>query len=66
MLIAAMRRHLKLCADYYAAGDPQPWWTAEAVAVVEGHRWCTARLATAPEPRFVLNGFKIEPREDAA
>lgn len=66
MMIAAMRRHLKLCAGYYEAMGPRPWWQAELSALREGHGWCTARLADAPEPRFVLRDFKLEPREAAA
>lgn len=65
MMIAAMRRHLKLCADYYEAMGPRPWWQDELSALAEGHRWCTAQLAGAPEPRFVLRDFRLEPREAA-
>jgi hypothetical protein len=66
MTIAAMRRHLKHCADYYEAMGPRPWWQAELQALAEGHRWCTAQLAGAPQPRFVLRDFRLEPREAAA
>jgi len=65
MMIAAMRRHLKLCADYYEAMGPRPWWQAELSALAEGHYWCTAQLAEAPQPRFVLRDFRLEPREAA-
>lgn len=66
MLIATMRRHLKLCADYYDTMASRPWWSAELAALVEGHLWCTERLAAAPEPAFVLQGFRLAPREVAA
>jgi hypothetical protein len=65
MLIAALRRHLNLCAHYYEAMGPKPWWQAEAAALAAGHRWCTAQLAGAPQPRFVLRGFSLEPRQAA-
>lgn len=65
MMIAAMRRHLKLCADYYEAMGPRPWWQAEGAALAAGHHWCTAQLAGAPQPRFVLRDFRLEPREVA-
>jgi len=65
MMVAAMRRHLKLCADFYEAMGPRPWWQAELLALAEGHSWCTAQLADAPEPRFVLRDFRLEPREAA-
>ncbi len=63
MLIAAMRRHVKLCADFYGAGGSGPWWTAELDALVAGHEWLTARLATAAPPRYQLNGFRLVERE---
>ncbi len=66
MLVAAVRRHLKLCADYYEAMGSKPWWSGELRMLAQGHRWCTARLAAAAEPRFVLRGFRLVPREAAA
>ncbi|MGZ6015704.1 MAG: hypothetical protein ACXWKM_08150 [Phenylobacterium sp.] len=66
MLAAAMRRHLKLCADYYGAMAPRPWWSAELGALVQGFHACTSKLAAAPEPLFALRGFRLEPREAAA
>lgn len=65
MMIAAMRRHLKLCAGYYEAMGPRPWWQAELSALAEGHRWCTTQLAGAPQPRFVLRDFRLEPQQAA-
>ncbi len=66
MLAAAMRRHLKLCADYYSAMGSRPWWSAELGALAQGFHACTAKLAAAPEPLFTLRGFRLEPREAAA
>jgi flavin-dependent dehydrogenase len=66
ILIAAMRRHLALCADFYRSGGDGPWWQRELEALVEGHRWCTGRLATAPEPRYELKGFELVPRKLAS
>lgn len=66
MLIAAMRRHLLLCADFYRSGGPGDWWQAQATALSEGHGWCTARLARVPEPRYALRGFRLVEREKAA
>jgi hypothetical protein len=66
MLIAAMRRHLLLCAQFYANGGKGDWWCAQHDALMEGHRHCTALLARMPEPRFLLDGFRLAPRQAAA
>jgi hypothetical protein len=66
MLVATMRRHLALCADFYASGGAGPWWQAELAALVEGHRWCTAMLSREPEPRYQLDGFRLVPRKMVA
>ncbi len=63
MLTASMRRHLKLCADFYRTGGDGPWWDAELKALLEGHDWCSARLASAEEPRYRLSGFRLVARE---
>jgi hypothetical protein len=63
MLTASMRRHLKLCADFYQNGGDGPWWDAELKALVEGHAWCSAKLASAAEPRYRLNGFRLVPQD---
>lgn len=63
MLTASMRRHLKLCADFYQSGGDGPWWDAELSALVEGHAWCSAKLAHTAEPRYRLNGFRLVPQE---
>ena len=66
MLIAAMRRHLALCAQFYASGGTGDWWRAQHDALMDGHRWCTGLLAKMPEPAFVLDGFRLVPRRQAA
>ena len=66
MLIAAMRRHLLLCAQFYANGGTGDWWRAQHEALMDGHRWCTSLLAKLPEPRFLLDGFRLVPRQAAA
>jgi hypothetical protein len=64
MLIAAMRRHLKLCADFYRTGGKGAWWDAELRALIDGHNWCTEQLARAPEPRYRLSGLRLVAREE--
>jgi hypothetical protein len=59
MLLAAMRRHLMLCAQFYAIGGDGPWWRDAHAALVDGHRWCTDRLGAMPEPRYRLVGFDL-------
>jgi hypothetical protein len=66
MLIAAMRRHLLLCAQFYASGGTGDWWRAQHDALMDGHRWCTGLLAKMPEPGFVLDGVRLLPRRQAA
>ncbi len=66
MLIAAMRRHLQVSLPFYQRGGQSPWWQAQVDALADGHRWCTARLAVLPEPRFTLLGTRLVPREAAA
>jgi len=66
MLTASMRRHLLLCAEFYRTGGTGPWWRTELQSLIDGHTWCTARLAQAPEPQFQLNGFELLKRESVA
>lgn len=66
MLVAAMRRHLQVSLPFYQNGGTSDWWREQAEASAEGHAWCTARLAVAPEPRFLLQGTRLVPRELAA
>jgi hypothetical protein len=66
MLIASMRRHLKLCADFYRSGGRGDWWQVQTAALAEGFDWCTARLAVTPEPRYQLLDFRLVERDKAA
>jgi len=63
MLIAAMRRHLQISLPFYRAGGSSRWWREQAEAVAQGYAWCTDRLAALPEPRFLLRGVRLVPRE---
>lgn len=63
MLTAAMRRHLRLCAQFYESGGTGDWWRAQMAGLAEGFDWCTRRLAHEPEPRFELHGFRLVARE---
>lgn len=62
LMVAAMRRHLRLCAQFYASGGDGPWWRAQLADLVEGFDACTARLAKMPEPRFELHGLRLVER----
>ena len=66
MMIAAMRRHLRLCAQFYASGGEGEWWRAQLADLAEGFDWCTARLAKMPEPRYELHDFRLVARGAAA
>ncbi len=66
MLVAAMRRHLALSAQFYRSGGRGGWWRTELAALMDGHDWCTAKLGTMPEPRYVLQGFRLVDREKVA
>lgn len=66
MLLAAMRRHLQLCLPFYGGAGSADWWRAQYAASRAGYDWCTAHLATMPEPRFALHGFDLVRRAVAA
>lgn len=66
MMIAALRRHLQVSLPFYRTGGASPWWQDQAEALAEGHAWCTRQLAQAGDPRFVLRGTALEPRDIAA
>ena len=66
MLLAAMRRHLQLSLPFYGGAGPARWWREQYSAARSGYDWCTAHLATMPEPRFALHGFDLVRREQAA
>jgi hypothetical protein len=61
-LLAGMQRHLSLCAGFYQSGGSGPWWKAELQSLWEGFQWCSEKLAEAPEPRYMLRDFELEPR----
>lgn len=63
MLVAAMRRHLKMCAEFYAGAASTPWWHAQCAELVKGYHHVTQILGEMPEPRFVLRGSTLVPRE---
>ena len=63
ILTAAMRRHLALSTDFYRTGGSSLWWQTELESLAEGHRWCTAKLATAGEPRYQLKDYELIPRD---
>lgn len=66
MILAAMRRHLRLCAQFYASGGDGEWWRAQLADLAEGFDWCTARLAKMPEPRYELHDFRLVARGEAS
>lgn len=66
MLTGAMRRHLHLAAQFYFTGGSSAWWQNQYEATIAGHAQCTGVLAKMPEPRFILDGLRLSPRERAA
>lgn len=66
MLVAAMRRHLQLCVQFYRTGGQSEWWQAQVAAFEDGYAACTRILSAMPEPQFVLRGFALQPRAAAA
>ncbi|HKE24681.1 MAG TPA: hypothetical protein VKB88_20105 [Bryobacteraceae bacterium] len=60
-LIAAFRKHLQLCLDYYRAANAGPWWESEIAAQECGVRWCEEQLAAAPTFQYRLDGFDLLP-----
>lgn len=66
MIIGAMRRHLRLCAQFYASGGEGEWWRTQLAGLAEGFDWCTARLSRMPEPRYELRDFGLVAREVVA
>jgi hypothetical protein len=66
MMIGAMRRHLRLCAQFYENGGQNQWWHDQLAGLAEGFDWCTARLAALPEPRFELHNLRLVARECVA
>lgn len=66
MTIAAMRRHLRHCFQFYSSGGEGPWWRKQQAALAEGFAACSARLEREAPPRYALRGFRLVHRELAA
>lgn len=66
MMVAAMRRHLRLSSEFYATGGTGPWWRAQQRAIEDGFASLSAVLERTPPPRFALDGFRLIRRELAA
>jgi len=58
-VLAAFRRHLELCREYYRTGGSGPWWRQELGALDEGVDWCNSELA-GEVFRYRLSGFELE------
>ena len=63
MMVASMRRHLRLCAEFYASGGDSAWWHSQQQALAEGFAQCSALLEREPAPRFALDGYRLVRRE---
>lgn len=66
LLLAAMRRHLRLSLPFYASGGAGRWWQDQYASARAGYDQCSALLGKLPEPRFALHGFDLVRRELAA
>lgn len=60
-LTAGFLRHLLHCFEYYSSGHEGPWWEAEAATTKSGIKWCSRRIGDAPQFRYRLRGFDLEP-----
>lgn len=65
MLTASLRRHIQISGQFYATGGDGPWWRAQVAALREGYAWGTSQLARLPEPRYVLQGYRLLEKEAA-
>jgi len=54
-LVAAFRRHLMVCRQFYATGGSGDWWRAELERIDQGIAWC----CVDPPFRFQLDGFEL-------
>jgi len=59
-LIAGLRRHLSLCAEFYHGGGNGTWWESELAALHRGVRWCGDELASSERFHYRLNGFTLQ------
>ncbi|WP_051292522.1 hypothetical protein [Acetobacter nitrogenifigens] len=66
MLLASMRRHLRICAQFYHTGGKTGWWREQVETLAAGFEWCTERLAELSEPQYELHGLRLYPRARAA
>jgi len=58
-VLAAFRRHLELCREYYRTGGAGPWWREELEALRRGVEWCNSELE-GESFRYRLSGFELE------
>ncbi|OUJ14450.1 hypothetical protein HK28_13395 [Acetobacter sp. DsW_063] len=66
MLLASMRRHLRICAQFYDTGGRGEWWREQVETLALGFEWCTERLTELSEPQYELHGLRLYPRARAA
>lgn len=64
-LTASLRRHLKLCSDFYRTGGEDAWWRQALDDLHAGYVWSTGRLEAAGDPAYELSGFRLRRREMA-
>ena len=60
-LLAALQRHLDVCAEFYRTGGDGPWWRAQLEAIREGRAWCARELRDGLPARYQLRGFDLQP-----
>ncbi len=60
-LLAGLRRHLAVCAEFYLTGGDGDWWDSELAALRRGVRWCDDQLAGSRQFQYRLNGFSLQP-----
>jgi flavin-dependent dehydrogenase len=65
MLTASLRRHIQISGSFTPPGAMAPWWRAQVAALREGYDWGTSQLARLPEPRYVLQGYRLLEKEAA-
>ena len=59
-LVAAFKRHLEICHDFYRQGSCGPWWDEEVESLRRGLKWCSDQLDGAPAFRYRLDGSVLE------
>ena len=58
-LLAAFRRHLAMCLEFYSRGGHGTWWDEECAALKSGLQWCDSKLGDSPTFRYRLEGFEL-------